>query len=81
GLDAAKAVASGVNLCRDLVNSPANVLTPVSLAQAALKIAADHGLKAEILEEKKIVARGMGAFMGVAQGGVFPPKFIHLTYR
>lgn len=25
--------------------------------------------------------RGMGAYMGVAQGAVFPPKFIHLTYR
>ncbi|CAN0480658.1 unnamed protein product, partial [Scytosiphon promiscuus] len=50
GLDAAKAVASGVNLCKDLVNSPPNVITPVSLAQAALKIAADHGLKAEIME-------------------------------
>lgn len=25
--------------------------------------------------------RGMGAYMGVAQGAVFPPKFIHLTYK
>ncbi|CAM9123941.1 unnamed protein product [Discosporangium mesarthrocarpum] len=31
-------------------------------------------------QEEEIVARGMGAYMGVAQGAVFPPKFIHLTY-
>lgn len=49
-LDAAKAVASGVNLCRDLVNSPPNMLTPGALADAAAKIAKDHGLECEILE-------------------------------
>lgn len=32
-------------------------------------------------QEEEIMARGMGAYMGVAQGAVFPPKFIHLTYR
>ncbi|CAM9562700.1 unnamed protein product, partial [Ectocarpus sp. 13 AM-2016] len=81
GLDAAKAVASGVSLCRDLVNSPPNMLTPGALADAAAKIAEDHGLECEILEEEEIVALGMGAYMGVAQGAVFPPKFIHLTYK
>lgn len=50
GLDAAKAVASGVSLCRDLVNSPPNMLTPGALADAAAKIAEDHGLECEILE-------------------------------
>lgn len=32
-------------------------------------------------QEDEIMALGMGAYMGVAQGAVFPPKFIHLTYR
>ncbi|CAM9663960.1 unnamed protein product [Pylaiella littoralis] len=81
GFDAAKAVASGVSLCRDLVNSPPNILTPGALADAAAKIAEDHGLECEILEEDEIMALGMGAYMGVAQGAVFPPKFIHLTYK
>eukprot|EP00752_Nemacystus_decipiens_P009097 g8122.t1 len=80
-LDSAKAVASGVSLCKDLVNSPPNVLTPGALADAAGKIAKDHGLECEILEEDEIKALGMGAYMGVAQGAVFPPKFIHLTYK
>lgn len=33
------------------------------------------------VQEEEIVALGMGAYMGVAQGAVFPPKFIHLTYK
>lgn len=33
------------------------------------------------LQEDEIKALGMGAYMGVAQGAVFPPKFIHLTYK
>ena len=49
-LDSAKAVASGVSLCKDLVNSPPNVLTPGSLADAAAKIAKNHGLECDILE-------------------------------
>lgn len=49
-MDSAKAVASGVSLCKDLVNSPPNMLTPGALADAAAKIAKDHGLECEILE-------------------------------
>jgi leucyl aminopeptidase len=29
----------------------------------------------------QIVKLGMGAYMGVTQGSVFPPKFIHITYK
>lgn len=32
-------------------------------------------------QEDEIMALGMGAYIGVAQGAVFPPKFIHLTYK
>ncbi len=76
----AHAISEGVNICKDLVNAPANALDPVALAEAAKAIAENHGLKYVVLEEDEIVARGMGAFLGVAQGSGIPPKFIHLTY-
>ncbi len=76
----ARAISSGVNICKDLVNSPANSLDPVSMAKTAKSIAEKHGLKCVVLEEDEIIARGMGAYMGVAQGSNIPPKFIHLTY-
>ncbi|CAM9588214.1 unnamed protein product [Chrysoparadoxa australica] len=79
---AAASIERGVSLCRDLVNSPANFATPQSLADTARAIAEEcEGMEVEILQEDEIKARGMGAYMGVAQGAVLPPQFIHLTYK
>jgi leucyl aminopeptidase len=74
-------VVSGVVLARELVAAPANVVTPVTLAQLATELAEDYGLDLEILEQEQCEALGMGAFLGVAQASDLPPKFIHLTYR
>lgn len=72
--------AEGVILARELVNAPANVITPVTLAEKAESIANTHGLACEILEQADCAALGMGAYLGVAQASDLPPKFIHLTY-
>ncbi len=79
-MNRARSISAGVNICKDLVNSPANILNPVTMAEAAKAIATNHGLKCNILEEDEIAARGMGAYLGVSQGSSIPPKFIHLTY-
>ncbi|AFY60605.1 leucyl aminopeptidase [Synechococcus sp. PCC 6312] len=73
--------AEGVILARELVNAPANVITPVTLAEKAQAIASTYGLESEILEQADCEALGMGAYLGVAQASDLPPKFIHLTYR
>jgi leucyl aminopeptidase len=77
----ARQIVSGVLLARELVAAPANVVTPVTLAEVALAIAQEHGLDVEILEREECEKLGMGAFLGVAQASDLPPKFIHLTYR
>ena len=41
----ARGLASGVNLCKDLVGAPANVVTPESMAEVAKHIAASHGME------------------------------------
>ena len=74
-------VVSGVSLARALVAAPANVVTPVTLAELATELASEYGLELEILERDACEALGMGAFLGVAQASDLPPKFIHLTYR
>lgn len=80
-IERAHQVCEGVILARELVNAPANVVTPITLAETAAAIAQDHGLSLEILERDECEKLGMGAFLGVAQASDLPPKFIHLTYR
>jgi leucyl aminopeptidase len=66
---------------RDLVNEPANVVTPGFLAERAREIARAGGLGLKVLERQDCADLAMGAYLGVAQGSQEPPKFIHLTYR
>jgi leucyl aminopeptidase len=77
----AQQVSAGVILARELVNAPANVVTPMSLADTAAELAQTLGLTLEVLEKEQCEALGMGAFLGVAQASDMPPKFIHLTYK
>jgi leucyl aminopeptidase len=66
---------------RDLVNEPANVLTPAALAEIARDIAASAGLDCRIIELDEARTMGMGLFAAVAQGSAQPAKFIVLEYR
>jgi len=77
----AQAICTGVILARELVAAPANIVTPVSMAQTAEAIASEYGLALEILEQEECEKLGMGAFLGVAQASEIPPKFLHLTYK
>lgn len=77
----AQQISSGVNLARELVGAPANIVTPMSMAEMARAIASEYGLDLEILGREECENLGMGAFLGVAQASEMPPQFIHLTYK
>lgn len=77
----AQIISDGVILARELVNAPANTVTPVTMAETAQKLASDYGLAVEILEQEDCEKLGMGAYLGVAKASDLPPKFIHLTYK
>ncbi|MBD2091430.1 leucyl aminopeptidase [Microcoleus sp. FACHB-1515] len=77
----ARQICVGVNFARELVAAPANIVNPVTMAEAAEAIARESNLEIEILEREDCEKLGMGAFLGVAQASDLPPKFIHLTYR
>jgi len=70
----------GANLARDLINHPANVITPTKLAQIALDLSKEHRFKCEVLSLAEIRKLKMGAFLGVAQGSNQPAKFIILEH-
>ncbi|XP_015698506.2 putative leucine aminopeptidase 1 [Oryza brachyantha] len=82
-LQYANDVSSGVILCKELVNSPANVLTPAALAEEASKIASTYSdvLTATILDQGKCRELKMGSYLAVAAASANPPHFIHLCYK
>ena len=81
GLTPVAANCAGVDLARQLVAAPPNVVTPAALADTAAELARDYGLELTVLERADCEARGMGAFLAVSQGSDLPPKFLHLIYR
>ena len=81
GARAGEGIAIGVNHTRDLVNEPPNYLTPVKLAEAAQRIAAEAGVSCIVHDIEWIRAQQMGALLGVTQGSVNPPQFIELEYK
>lgn len=74
-------LAEAANRARDMVNEPANFMTPAAMAEAARRFAATYGLKVEVLEREKMKELGMGGLLGVSQGSQQPPRFIILGYR
>lgn len=64
---------------RDLVNRPANKLTPVMLARAVEQAADGLPVAVRILNEEE--TRRMEAFHAVGDSAAHPPRFIVLRYR
>jgi len=63
----AQGLAESVVLARDLVNEPANVLTPGEFARRAGELT-KLGVDIEILDEKAMADLGMRALLGVGRG-------------
>ncbi len=80
-LDKGVDLAEAVNFSRDLVSSPANLMTPTNLADAAAAMAKEQGITCRILKKPEIAKLGMNALLGVAAGSVEEPRFIILEYK
>ena len=80
-----KILADSQNIARDLINEPANNLTPAELLKRVKKIIKDSGVektvKCQCLDKKMIHNLGMDALLAVAQGSIHEPKFIVLRVK
>jgi len=76
-----KMLAEATNLARDMVNEPANYMTPSRMAEAAKDIANKYNLEFKVFDSEDMEAMGMGALLGVAKGSSQPPKLITLSYK
>jgi len=81
GCHKGRVLAEATKLARDMVNEPANYMTPSHMAEMATKLAEKYGLEVRVFEREQMQGLGMGALLGVAQGSRQPPKFIVLHYR
>lgn len=73
-------VVDGIILARDLVNEPANILYPETLAERAVEAGKESGFEVEVFNEKQIEELGMKAFLEVAKGSVHKPRLIVMRY-
>ncbi|MDR7418764.1 MAG: leucyl aminopeptidase [Armatimonadota bacterium] len=73
-------VAEAVNYARDLVNEPANVLTPDALAAEARRVTRGTKLKVQVWGPQDLKKRGMEVILTVGGASVHTPRFIVIEY-
>ncbi|MDI2090617.1 leucyl aminopeptidase [Commensalibacter oyaizuii] len=74
------AVVSGAYLTRNLVNEPANRLTPPEFAKRIKELEA-LGVSVEILNKAEMEKLGFGALLGVAQGSDAEPQTVIMQWK
>ncbi len=72
-------VADGVDLARDLMNEPANILHPESFAEICEGLS-EHGLEVEVLGEERMTELGMHALLGVGRGSDKESKLVIMRW-
>jgi leucyl aminopeptidase len=87
--EAAAAVERGIvlgesiNLTRELVNLPPQMIYPESFANRAQTVATDLGLKIDVLVQSDLEAERMGALLAVSQGSSSDrgPRVVAISYE
>ena len=76
------AIGRGMNLARELGNTPPNICTPRHLAEQARALARRYPkLRCRVLDEKQMLALGMHSLLSVTAGAQEPARLIVLDYR
>ncbi|MEG0014546.1 MAG: leucyl aminopeptidase [Cellulosilyticaceae bacterium] len=73
-------IIEGVIEARNLVNEPANVIYPESLAERVQVLGTENGFEVEIFDETQIQDLGMKAFYEVGKGSARLPRLIVMRY-
>ena len=80
GVATGQAVARGVALARDLVNSPGYAMTPARMGEEALALGERLGLKVTVLDKAQLTEQGFGGILAVGQGSANDPRFIVMEH-
>jgi leucyl aminopeptidase len=75
-----QALAEGVELTRELVAEPANVIFPESFVERVTKRFEGTGAELVVLAEDEMRELGMGALLGVSQGSAKPARLLAIKW-
>jgi len=75
------AIVDGINLTKELITKPANIVTPDYLTEFCTKTFWTwHGIRVNVLGKKDLEKEGMWCFLAVSQWSSFEPRLITLEY-
>lgn len=70
-----------INLARDLINRPAQEITPVGFAKRAQEAASAAGLLFEEWDQPRLEQERMQSLLAVSKGSDQPPRMVIVEYR
>ncbi len=76
----ALSISDAVRTVRDLGNAPSNVLTATRLAERAVKVAKETGVKCTVYGKREIERMKMGGLIAVNRGSAEEPRFVVMEY-
>ena len=81
-LEQTKILCESVNICRDFVNEPPNVLHSSEYSGRILQDTKKYlkRVKSKVLGKSELRAEKMGMFLAVNAGSGHPPQLVHLMY-
>ncbi|MXO74487.1 leucyl aminopeptidase [Altererythrobacter aerius] len=77
----AEALAEGIELTRELVTEPANIIYPASFVDRVRPLYEAAGLEVTVLGVEEMAALGMGALLGVGQGSEQPARLLAVKWN
>ncbi|MGL5204426.1 leucyl aminopeptidase [Cetobacterium sp.] len=68
------------DIARDLVDLPANIINPITLAQRVVELGAKYGFEVEILDENDMEKLDMNLLLAVGRASITKPRLIVMKY-
>lgn len=75
-----KIITSSMNLARDFVNEPGDIVYPEIFAQKAREISKENNLECTVLDEKALKKEGYPGLIQVGKGSKYPPRMVIMKY-
>jgi leucyl aminopeptidase len=74
-------VGESLDIAREWIHEPANIINPQTLEERALSIAGKFGLSCKVLQYEELNKMGAGGITAVGRGSLVKPRLIILEYR